>query len=595
MFLIAHGNFNAFSTLARIPFLQNHFEVLFFALSFLYWLYPHSITLLLLQNFFAVGTGVVVWLWTGRLLRDMNISRLQQQVLTGLVILVLVLDPWEYWGVAFDFHLEAAAAFFLTLAGYEFYCQRFKWGILWSVLTLATGDVAGTYIVGLGLSLLLSSRNHRLYGVGLMLLGVVWVVMLQSLHLGKGSGLLSIYGYLAVGSGPGLVGILRGVLTHPDRVISMLSSRWADLYANVAPLGIVGIVSPLGVGVSVITLLEAELASNLNIASPGFQTLPLIPYASVGLAFYAAIAFRKLPHKVALSLCGALALNSILWAAAWLPHVPTHWIRVSEPAATALATARSYIPPSDEVVASSGVVGRFAKRRYVYQFSEFPQNAYHKFSIPLHSPIDYFVVSPFNGVEISPPDSQLYRVVQLLRQPGARLMSKKGDIWVIAVPRTASSSLVLAESPSVLPSWVLRSTAGHPQMTGKEPTWSMVSSSNAGYVIYGDYWPELPGRLRATIALTAHQHVNFELWNDSTGQLLAKSVIHPKTGEQVIHLTANLPRLGPVGVYRGQGPFIIKPAEPRRANILELRLWKASGSKRVLVNWVSLTRAGSSS
>ena len=62
-FLIAHGHLLPYDSIFGSAFLKSHFALLLWPLSCTYWLYPHGVTLLWLQDLAIVGVEIVVLLW----------------------------------------------------------------------------------------------------------------------------------------------------------------------------------------------------------------------------------------------------------------------------------------------------------------------------------------------------------------------------------------------------------------------------------------------------------------------------------------------------------------------------------------------------
>ena len=54
-YLIAHGHLNPYDTMGSFVFWQNHGEFVMWPLALLYWVWPHGITLLWLQDTAVVG------------------------------------------------------------------------------------------------------------------------------------------------------------------------------------------------------------------------------------------------------------------------------------------------------------------------------------------------------------------------------------------------------------------------------------------------------------------------------------------------------------------------------------------------------------
>ena len=62
-FLIAHGHLHPYGTLQGFPFWQDHSEFLLWPLALLYWVWPHGVTLLWMQDLGVVGAEAVAFTW----------------------------------------------------------------------------------------------------------------------------------------------------------------------------------------------------------------------------------------------------------------------------------------------------------------------------------------------------------------------------------------------------------------------------------------------------------------------------------------------------------------------------------------------------
>ena len=62
-FLIAHGHLVPYDTVQRFQFWRNHGELLCYPLALLYWVWPHGLTLLWLQDLCVTGAEVVAFTW----------------------------------------------------------------------------------------------------------------------------------------------------------------------------------------------------------------------------------------------------------------------------------------------------------------------------------------------------------------------------------------------------------------------------------------------------------------------------------------------------------------------------------------------------
>src|SRR5207248_6135779 len=131
----------------------------------------------------------------------------------------LLVSPDIYETATYDFHLQPLATLFLLLAARDLWSGRSRRTWLWAAFALLTGEVAGTYLAGLGLSAGLAGRDTRRQGLALAGVGVAWVGLVSALGASQGSNLAGGYGYLAGRTsfppGIGFAYILLGVVRHP--------------------------------------------------------------------------------------------------------------------------------------------------------------------------------------------------------------------------------------------------------------------------------------------------------------------------------------------------------------------------------------------
>ena len=114
---IAHGHMSPFSSVLTVPFWRNDFELLMWPLALFYWVYPHAVTLLWLQVFAVVGGELVALSWARDAVKRRPQDKGLAAVLLGLVAALLLLTPWSWYTIGFDFHFVPFAALFALLAG----------------------------------------------------------------------------------------------------------------------------------------------------------------------------------------------------------------------------------------------------------------------------------------------------------------------------------------------------------------------------------------------------------------------------------------------------------------------------------------------
>src|ERR1700722_8407382 len=150
---ITHGDLNPQDTIDGVPrYWQVHLELYFWLLAPIGVLLRGGMTLLLIQDACGIIACVIAWRWMLQILYgERPVPYRLTLALLGLGLIVL--DPWVYWSYAFDFHSEPVAVALLVAAGYAYYQQKTRLAIGLSLGVLCCGDVATTYLAGLGLTL----------------------------------------------------------------------------------------------------------------------------------------------------------------------------------------------------------------------------------------------------------------------------------------------------------------------------------------------------------------------------------------------------------------------------------------------------------
>lgn len=583
--LLTHGHWDPYDTVVGYPFWRSHGEVLMWPLAQLTRLPPGGLWLLWIQAAAIAGCGWVALSWLADLTSSKTEPRLTPWLL-GLSGVLMLADPWSYQTAAFDFHFQALAALFALLAARELFgpARRRLWA--WATLILLSGDVSALYLVGVSISgLLVAGRDRRRSSLALGAAGLAWLAMLTALHADRGSGLEAGYGYLAGGTtlaaGGSLASVARGLVTHPGRALSHLWSQRVDVWANLAPAGLLGIVSPLGVGVGGLVLLSSLLYRSSLFSVPGFQNFPAYPFVAVGTAallgrLHGASA-RWAPERlrrVGLARPAAVTLGAlaVAWAVVWLPRYPSEWLTVTPSGASALAEARALIPADAEVVASQGVAGRFADRPGLYTV----------LSVPLTVPVGpgpvYFVLTPTQGIEapVISTQSALASVAQTL---GASLLEHRAGIWVFRwLPPPDTTQVTLQAAQDVIPAWTLRTTAGTVSTSGPAPYWFVAGDGYEGYVVYGDYWMRPVGRFDATVDMSTTGLARVEVWNANTNTLLAAENLSAFNGRRnvTVPFTQSVP--GGENIFTGVGPLAVRPLSPPAGQPVEVRVFDPGGS-----------------
>jgi uncharacterized membrane protein len=263
-YLIGHGNLNPIDTvrITATPFWRDHFDLIIWPLSVLRWISPQPVVLLWLQDIAVVAAEVVTLFWVAAICTD----RLERhRNIVGIVCLVaLVCNPWWYEAVSFDIHMPPLGLPFVVLAGYSFWKGRFRRAVIAAAVSLLFGAVVAEVIVLVGLAALCSRQVRQSKGARwaalVAAIGLVWIGIVNVVGANQASNLAANYGYLA-GSVPKVTvpTIVRGAVLHPSRVTHVLSQRWQALLFELAPTGVVGLLTPWGLFMFLGLLVPAAL------------------------------------------------------------------------------------------------------------------------------------------------------------------------------------------------------------------------------------------------------------------------------------------------------------------------------------------------
>ena len=295
-FLIAHGHLDPMNSVGNGAFWQNHAEFIMWPLAGLYWVWPHQVTLLWIQDAGIALAEAVAFTWlceiAGNRLPVAGAARLS---VAGL--LLLLLNPWTWWSVSFDFHTESLYVPLLVLLARDLMNGK-KRAWVWVGLLVSCGDVADTYLAGLGVTMLLLARGRRLQGAALVGAAVTATGFVTLIHGNLGSsGALHSYAYLA-GSGTASLtttGLAKALLTHPQNVLRALWEKRTDIWASLAPAGVIGLGFAWILPIALIVLLEDNLTANLLFTRPSFQSLALYVLVPVGTVWLLARLGRLAP------------------------------------------------------------------------------------------------------------------------------------------------------------------------------------------------------------------------------------------------------------------------------------------------------------
>jgi len=449
---IAHGHLNPYSTVNPhnyphygYPFLHDHFALIMWPLALLWLVYPHSIDLLVIQDLATAGSTLVAFLFVVDLFEfplhanspkiSARIRGTAGPVLLSLCVLVLLVgNPWVYWADSFDFHLEAVATCFLLLTARDLWFGRTRRSILWIVAVVLCGNVSTTWLIGLGVGLIIVRKNLRWPGAILIALGIVWAAVISAAGGAVGT-LISNYAYLAGPSASPNVGmrpIIVGLLSHPSRGLHILHQRWLWTYRLLATSGLLGVVTAIGIGVTLTVVLPSDLNISPVFSGPisSFQNLPLYFFVPIGSVLVIAWVLRAPSRFIRWAVVPvgvAILIQSVVLAAIWVPKARTQFLQVDSAAATQLERVQAALPATDEVVVSQGVLGRFADRAQVFPFLDIANNG-QVFPV-FHHRVVFILTS--QGIEFASA-SGTQAAVQYLDSIHAHVLTASGGVFAFS-------------------------------------------------------------------------------------------------------------------------------------------------------------------
>jgi hypothetical protein len=150
--------------------------------------------------------------------------------------------------------------------------------------------------------------------------------------------------------------------------------------------------------------------------------------------------FRRVIACVTPYVLSLLVVNTLIWCWVWFPRFVNEAAQTPPATVATLNQVAADLPSTSEVVASLGVVGRLAERRYIFLTVFGSADTV----IPLRTPTTYFVLTPVTGQEsneVNLDDLTSF----LLQQPNAQLLVHRNNVWVFAYHRRPNQKLLNVE------------------------------------------------------------------------------------------------------------------------------------------------------
>jgi Predicted membrane protein (DUF2079) len=603
--LIGHGHFDPYSSVLRRVFWHNDTELILWPLAVFVRISPSLLTLPWLQDLALVAGEGIALAWICDLVAARHTQRRQSTsmsvALVALAIVLLVGNPWTIWTASYDFHLEAFITLFSLGAARDLHRgRRTLW--IWVGLGLLCGAVGASYMGAVGVSAALSGRVRLRRGVGILMIGFGMLVILEIVHGANVAGLME-YASIVTGK-PGAIPptlsageIVKAAIEHPGRVVDALWTNRANIWGNMSPGGVLGLVwLPLTAPILLVTAESGFGQGGMNFSLPGFQNIAIPVMITVGtVGLLAALASRpawrsRRRRWVVLTLIAAMMLNSVAWSIVWLPQVATNWLSVTPGAVPIIKKLQKEIAPGDEVAVSQGFSGAFAQREWIYPMLGA------KLRIPIHAHKVWIIVSPSQGIENPNVSGEYADIAALSANPQMHLVAASDHIWAFEWTPPAGTRSIYLKGPvqASVPAWTLAGPAGTSVRTGPKSQWHTTSNGQPGYVIDEGYWREPRGVYRADVTISSSLLANVELWDTTTGKLLERTVLHNTHGKRTVVLTGVLRNTPKQAVLTGSALWKMSPTIPP-GNSLEIRVWTPGGSDRVSVYHAAVTKLSATS
>jgi hypothetical protein len=582
-------------------FWQNDGEFIVYLLAPLYWLFPdHLLGLLWLQDLALSGTIAVCYkLVTDRWMRPRSERDVKRKVVAAVaawltIVVLFVCDPWIYWVVSFDIHMEVFGVFFIACA-FAAFRRHQRRGYVYALAAAMCGAASVVYVLSLGLFLSGqsvgrwylsrgkekaspgSSRVHSrvardgIPGALLVIASILWVFSLSSLHATQGAA-PGGFAYLLGPTGGNALhvtfgSVILGLCRHPMSALRTVVSHGWNLWASPSGAGFLGLLTPVGFFMAAPTLLLNSLVRGQILAYPVFQNLPAFIFIAFGTAgFVAHLVRHRKTFVVGLVICTLVIANEVGWFAVWFPRTRMQWVRTSTAAASVIWRAEHVIPAGDEVVMTNGFAGVFGNHTNLYDFTG-------PGTIPVRSRVVWFVMSPAQGIEVVPTAVMERALGDVVALPGARLVTASQGVYVLRWQVPSGQRSVTLGGGDELDAWTAPGTAATPVRAGSSSGWHLASNGRRGYLLSGDYWREFSGSYLATVRISAAGPVNVEVWDNTTNRLLARTTTTGSSKTWDVKVPFRIGHEKPGVVYQGVGPFRDFPISQTSGDTVEVRVW----------------------
>ena len=519
---LAHGHLNPYVTNKNSYFYQDHSAFLFWATTPFYFIFPKPVMLMWIQDAALVATELIAFRW----MTDIIQSAESESPNTSFSLLATIasfaffaLDPWIYWSMSDDFHVEIFSVLFLLLSLLSLK-NHSKTLFLWVALALLSSNLAATYLLGVVVAGLLAGKAWRTKSLAIAATAFGWTGFVSLIHGDEGSAFFG-YGYLfAKHTKVKSVGqVALGLLHRPFAALGMLKSHAVNILACISPGGTIGAFAPWTFGVLWVAILENALNSSpdFSCANLGYQNLPeyiLVPIGTIFIVTAIRLSKWELVKKYLNAFLIICIFMSMGWAIVWLPKTATTWIRVPSDSAKVLSAVLREIPETDEALISQGVMGDFSLRPYLLGIQKAG-------NFKILTPHFWVVITPNLGIELLPPVDSEHLILQVASMPNCHVATDSSGVWAFACTRVPGEThLKFGANHMAVPAWTSAGNAGFTVLSGSPRNWYLASSaelqsrSTDNYIVTGDYfYVKKYGHYVGKISMKSSGNATVQLWD----------------------------------------------------------------------------------
>jgi uncharacterized membrane protein len=338
----------------------DHSTYIYLVLVPLYWVYPHTAVLLVVQAMLLAGAAIPIYLLGRHVLRSV--------VLATLAAAAYLLNPELQQGNMEQFHVECFEVFLIAMALYAAVVWHPRLLAVMVLLLLLCKEDAAMYAIPLGLWV--AFRRHRPLGLAIAL-AATWIALIDNLLVIPALiGVANIHGNRFPFHG--IFGSLKELIRHPAQVWSYVVSNKRPYYIwQIAfSAGLVFVIAPE-------IALIAIVGISVNIWSTfGYQheigyhySLPIAPILACATVW----ALSRLPAGRRRTLLTGGVFVCALWACVlWglAPFSDEKYPHTSpqDPSVLAINTVVRAVPPNSVVSAYYGFVPALDHRTQIYMW-----------------------------------------------------------------------------------------------------------------------------------------------------------------------------------------------------------------------------------